>query len=85
VLKAVVITAAFIIVVLALAALHVQFVASVARHVHLFGHRAIFQLTFWNRKTGHWTERIVLGETVIVALDPASLMDEEKMLREGDD
>lgn len=76
---AVVIPAAFGVVLLAHAALQVQMVLSLARYVYFSGFRSVLTPAFWNRKTGHWTERIMLGEVVVVPLDEAALVDEEKV------
>jgi hypothetical protein len=79
ILMAVVIPTAFVVVSLALAALQVQVMLSVARQVYSSGFRSVLTPAFWNRKTGHWTERIMLGEVVVVPVDEAALVDEEKV------
>lgn len=77
-LKTAIIPAAFALVFLALAALQMQAVISIARHVYFYGERELLTLAFWNRKTGHWTERIVLGETAVPMMD-----DEKTILAAG--
>lgn len=54
---------AFGVSILAVTALQAQITRSILGHVFVVGTRkSIFSSTFWNRRTGHWTEHITLGE-----------------------